>query len=538
MPTFIHPIIAALVVLLPLEALEINVAEELDRIETQGRIALQPFTQPGDALDRKFRHALEDLEASAKATSDDLTLKAVRDALWKLDSGQPWSGGLSHPEIVRLVRIYREARRKIDDKHGPSIDRVEQDMQTAYRLLEQKLAEGGQDEDAGIVRKVIDASIAEAEQRRLLRIQIREAPTEAFEIPPLMASRLSPETRARAIERAGGDPTTEQAVTAGLRHLASTQAPDGSWGQKSTPYAMTGLGLLAFLGHGEGPWSSEFGEVVRLGISYLVTAGLERNGFLISAPEPNPGPYEHAIATYALAEAAILCAGEGYEVPGLRSVVRQAGQHIISSQHLSGGWDYGYHVKSSRGGDLSITAWQLQALHACRLTGMVFDGMEKAEKRGLEFVANCQRPEGAFAYKDRGGMHSPNGYATLTGAGVLLHQLQGKTSAGAVRRGADYILKESRFDYTSADSDLYGHFYEARAMYFRGGEQWTKYRRMVFKNLMDAQSPDGSWPPPGNGQKLNAVAAAYQTNEHYRNCLCLLILETYYRTAPHVPAPE
>ena len=50
--------------------------------------------------------------------------------------------------------------------------------------------------------------------------------------------------------------------------------------------------------------------------------------------------------------------------------------------------------------------------------------------------------------------------------------------------------------------------------------------------LIENQNPDGSWKVPGGGKKPNAVAAAFTSNVHYRNCLCLLILESYYRIVP------
>jgi hypothetical protein len=50
--------------------------------------------------------------------------------------------------------------------------------------------------------------------------------------------------------------------------------------------------------------------------------------------------------------------------------------------------------------------------------------------------------------------------------------------------------------------------------------------------LIENQNPDGSWKAPGGGKKPNAVAAAFTSNVHYRNCLCLLILQSYYRIVP------
>jgi hypothetical protein len=386
------------------------------------------------------------------------------------------------------------------------------------------------------VRKEIEKAIAETTRRQLRQLQIREPFEEEFELPTIMRIRPDEGGRLEAIEKAGGTEAAEQAVLAGLRHLVTTQNADGSWGA-SHRFAMTSLALLAFLGHGDGPWSAEFGPTTESALKWMISLGLEQGGAFASDLGPNPIPYEHAIATFALAEAATLCASNFYEMPGLKTVAQTAGQHIIKKQHQSGGWDYGYKTDSVRGGDLSITAWQLQALHACSQTGLEFSDLKATVRKGLDYVESCQKSDGGFGYTPNGLPVSPNGYATLTGAGMLVFQLFGKKSVKPVRMGAKYIQKKSKFGYHTADSDLYGHFYEARAMFFRGGAEWQDYHKMVFPHLIEAQGPDGSWPAPGGGEKINAIAALFQTDAHYRNCLCLLILETYYRDAPLTDEP-
>lgn len=350
-------------------------------------------------------------------------------------------------------------------------------------------------------------------------------------IPATMQKRCSPEDRMQRLLESGGTEKCEEAVVKGLDWLQETQNADGSWGN-SNKAAMTGFAILAYLGHCETPLSEKYGDTVLRGMTWLVDLGMKQNGRLTSGAEPNPQPYEHGIATYALGESTTFCKQLSINVPNLPEVTQKAGQYIIDNQHKSGGWDYGYKEDSGRGGDLSVSAWQIQALKACKHTGMDFRNMSSCIRKALDYVEQCQKADGGFGYTPNGGAHSANGYATLTGAGVLSFQMWDKGSAGAVRKGTKYIAKKSKFDYDTADADLYGHYYEAQAMINRGGEEWKDYNEMVRDELLGGQAADGSWTKPGGGNKLHAVGARFETDVHYRTCLAILMLETYYRFLP------
>ena len=91
-------------------------------------------------------------------------------------------------------------------------------------------------------------------------------------VPPIMKKRCSVQERMKRLEEAGGTPACEEAVINSLNWLKQTQNADGSW-DKAHPVAMTGLAILAYLGHCETPQSTEFGDTVSRGISYLVGSG-------------------------------------------------------------------------------------------------------------------------------------------------------------------------------------------------------------------------------------------------------------------------
>lgn len=353
-------------------------------------------------------------------------------------------------------------------------------------------------------------------------------------IPASFRKRCSPEDRLAQLEAGGGTPAIEEHVTKALRFLKQTQAPDGGWGNDHRA-AMTGLSLLAYLGRCETPLSEEFGDSCLKAMTFLIDRAAKQDGRFSDPAAGRHWPYEQAIATYALAEAHTMCRAMNLNIPHLAETVQRSGQMLIGRQHESGGWDYDYEEDSSRGGDLSITAWHIQALKACKLSGIDFRNLTRCLKRSLDYVEARQAADGSFGYTGTtpaGELPRPS----LTGAGMLSLQMGGRESSGAVRKGARHALENSPFTWDGPDCDLYAHYYLAQAMFQRGGKDWAAYQPRIRDSLTARQSPDGSWPKPGGGGKVHAVGALFTgdspTGVHYRTTLATLMLEVYYRYLP------
>lgn len=354
-------------------------------------------------------------------------------------------------------------------------------------------------------------------------------------IPKVMQKRCSKEDRLARLQESGGNEACEDAVVKALDWFKATQSADGSWTQRNQT-AMTGLALLAYLGHCETPRSHEYGDTVVRAMTYLINIGLKNDGKLAVNPVGNSWPYEHAISTYALAEAATFCKQGNIPVPDLFEVTQKAGQLIIDSQNQNGGWAYAY---ATTGGhtDLSVAAWQIQALKACKHTDIEFKGLTRAAGKAMNYVDSLQSKDGGFGYSKAGETHA-TGYCTLTGAGLLSLQMWDKGDGASARRSANYIMKNTKFEYNGVYSDLYGHYYEAQAMMNRGGKQWSDYNGIFRDQLLKNQNADGSWKAPNSqgGGKIRAVAPQFTSNAHYRTALCTLMLEVYYRFLPGTSA--
>ena len=342
-----------------------------------------------------------------------------------------------------------------------------------------------------------------------------------------MRKRCSPEDRLQRLKENGGNEKCEEAVVKALRYFKETQAGDGSWGG-STKVAYTALVLLAYLGHCETPLSVEFGVTVTGAITFLVDNCQKNKGRMASNLQDKHWCYSHAIAAYAIAEAYTFCSQLSINLPNLKESVQSSVQWIIDNQNQSGGWEYSYDEAGDRGGDMSITAWQMQALKAGKHTGLEFRNMTRCIRDALKYCETCQAADGGFGYV--GTTALGDGHSTLVGAGTLCFQQHKGAANSNARKGMKYIDKKSQFDYNAGPCNLYEHYYSSQAAINNGGKSWAQYNQMFRDQLLNAQNNDGSWPaPPQPGP-------AARNDPVYVTALATLMLEVYYRFLPGTAA--
>ena len=341
-------------------------------------------------------------------------------------------------------------------------------------------------------------------------------PTHA--VPTAMTARLGSKARGIAAVKTGGTEKSEKAVVAGLRWLKQHQNADGSWSDEFRP-AMTGLGLLAFLGHGELPESPEFGPTVKKALDWVLERGTEFDGRMSLTKDgwgANHGVYEHAILTYAMGEYFSMTGDARFE-----PLVKKAVGYIVDGQNPGGGWDYQY-AKGPRN-DLSVAGWQIQALKAAHLTGLVIPGVDAALDKSMVFIKKWQGNEGGFGYV------GPENRVSLTGVGVLCTYFWKEKKDPVVKDGIDFLLGKAEVKYKSEKADLYGWYYDTQACLMFGGYAWTKWNRMFQNEITDNQSTDGSWPATKGAHLQPKPDGAGPV---YRTTLCILMLEAFYRYTP------
>ncbi|MEK6231795.1 MAG: terpene cyclase/mutase family protein [Luteolibacter sp.] len=337
-------------------------------------------------------------------------------------------------------------------------------------------------------------------------------------IPDDYGKRCSKEDRLARLREMGGVIEGEAAVVKALDWLQATQNADGSW-DKQHPVAMTGFAILVYLGHCETPLSEKYGETVLKAITYLVNNGLKNDGRLTNKDLTSiQWVYDHGIATYALAESYTFCKSHNVNIPDLDTVTKKAGDIIMQGQTDSGGWVYKF--SSTGGGDNSVGFWQIQALKACKHTGLWTDRkFKKTIRKALGWLEEVQGADGAIGYRNNSA-RSPG----LTGGGVLAFQMWDEGRSKEAKKGIKWISENQTFEWGDASANLYYHYYHAQDMMNHGGKEWDEYNDLFRDILIKAQNKDGSWSQAGISHG--------PINTHMSTCLAALMLEVYYRFLP------
>ncbi len=354
----------------------------------------------------------------------------------------------------------------------------------------------------------------------------------------LYASRSSG-GRSDALGRYGGGlgKRTEAAVMRAFRWLNTHQYPDGSWGP-SYRASMTGLALLSFFAHGETTASPEFGDAIRKGLQYLLARqtaeGIISTGGPVSYYSPakfanQVSVYEHAIATYALAEAYNLT-----RIPYLRKPMEKALQAILDGQHEAGSWDYGYAKGPEAQMDVSLSGWCIQALKAGAAAGAENPGLKAAIESSVHGLKlQFREYNDMFQYSTRDRNHDSD--AVMTAVAVLCMQLTGHALDDDARKGMT-TLARLQFQWAPSEAGrddkramrkwpYYGWYYLTQARFHQGGRSWATWNKKCAPILCDMQNDDGSWcPAPASSEGMYGPV--------YFTTLAALQLQVYYRFLP------
>jgi hypothetical protein len=308
----------------------------------------------------------------------------------------------------------------------------------------------------------------------------------------------------------------DQAVDGALVYLAASQDREGAWsvGYRGKNPAITALAVMAFLSAGHVPGEGKYGDNVKRGIEYVLSAQAP-NGLMAS--EGHYEMYQHGICTLMLAEVVGMTDGRLAET--VKSKLEKAVQVILRGQRKSGyhkgGWRY--RVQGDDG-DISVTGWQLMALRAAKNVGC--DVPPEAIDEAVEFIKRCHDPyTGGYRYL-------PGAQVTLacTGTSVLALELCGKQyhrSETSLKAGAFLLKNEmsrSRAHY------YYGIYYCSQAMFQLGDNYWNSFRTKLHEQLLPNQNANGSW--------TGRISDDVQFGPNYCTSMAVLALTVEYRFLP------
>lgn len=339
-------------------------------------------------------------------------------------------------------------------------------------------------------------------------------------------------TRGASLARFGGDVQTEAAVMRALRWLKKNQNSDGSWQKQKI--AMTGLGILTFLAHGEKPGESEeFGETVQKALEFLIKQ--QRDDGRFRGVDGNE--YGHQIAAYALCEAYGMTLNPNVKVTAERSMTP-----IIKGQHPTGGWTYKMDPNPDKESgkyrdDTSYMGWSAQALKAAHLAKLRIDGLEKSMKLAVKGFQRNSHPEGGFGYT------SP-GRGGLTSVGVLAMQLLGASNEREVRRGLERMDSwkpsfDDKADGLGASLQYY-YYYATQCKFHAGGRRWSSWNAAMKPLYISSQKIEKDAYTDHKGKKHDIGWWENKDNHGDRpvmdTCLAALQLMVYYRYLPTTSA--
>jgi hypothetical protein len=325
---------------------------------------------------------------------------------------------------------------------------------------------------------------------------------------------------------------TEQAIARGLKYLADTQRPDGSWsnsgGYGIYPTVMTSLAGLALMSGGSTPESGPYARQVSKAMFYVLrVAEANKDGLIAGGGSESRSMYGHGFGMLFLAQCLGVETNKTVE-ERLRKVMERAiavtahSQSDLGAQYdHAGGWIYTPDGKNDEG---SVTVTQLQALRAARNAGVRVP--KETLDRAVAYLKACQQPDGGICYsfRSRGSSRPP-----ISAAAVACFYAAGiydRTSGGAgpeaemVEKLVDYVKKTNMPSGNGGGGHyFYSQLYMAQGMYQRGGKDWEVYFPQIRAKLLELQVPDGSW----NGDNVGTT---------YGTAIALMILQLPYGYLP------
>ena len=341
----------------------------------------------------------------------------------------------------------------------------------------------------------------------------------------------APAQRKPLLKKFGGTKQSEDAVDRGLGYLARMQEPDGRWTRveddrphadrqrNSHDMACTGFAVLAFLAHNERPDKpGPYHDTVASAIDYLISQQ-DEDGDLRGPREFRGGGsdaanmYDQGIATYALAECAIMT-----HDPRITEAALKAARFIVAAQDRnSGGWRY----SPNEYGDSSVFGWQIMALHSAEQVG--FEIPQETLDGAKRYIESCGEGRHAFlaGYQPHTGA-TPAMTAEILFCRMLLDMPMDEEGIDEATR---FLAREPP---DRRNVNLYYWYYASLSMLHMQDRLWKDWNILTRESLIATQHRTGE-------------SAGCWDNDHqwgsrgghvFTTAMATLTLEVYYRYLP------
>jgi hypothetical protein len=312
-------------------------------------------------------------------------------------------------------------------------------------------------------------------------------------------------------------------VRKGLEYLAKQQFKDGHWGANGDQYpvSMTALAGMALLMEGSTIREGKYRHNILRAADWLMERsmrGNNRDGLIGNPDHPTEAGrymYGHGFATLFLAS--VYGDEEDKERrEKLKEILVRAVKYIGNAQSTQGGWFYTSRVEGHDQDEGSVTVTQVQALRACKNTGIPVP--KSIIKKAHDYLKHSTTPRGGVVYSlGRGGMRAPIGgeRPALTAAAIATLFSAGEYKDELCKKWFKFCqtaIPIGGFGGVRIGHDEYTQYYYSQAIYILGDDGWEKlfgktpkdqritwssYREAMFDTLMRSQNSDGSWPSGG-----------------------------------------
>lgn len=344
---------------------------------------------------------------------------------------------------------------------------------------------------------------------------------ERVDIQDILAGRR-PEAKGELLREGGGTSATEGAVKLGLEWLARNQQSNGLWslrgpyddgGTEENGAAATAMALLAFQGAGhthKGDPKDPYTAVVARGSTALIEhIRIEGESYRNAGLH---GGYTQALGTIALCELFGMTRD-----PKLRKPAQNAVDYCIEAQSAEGGWRYTPRQDS----DTSVTGWFVLALQSAKMAGLKVP--DKTFGKAAAYLNSAGNHDGSRYGYQQGTVAT----RSMTAEALLCRQYLGwNQDDPRLLDGADYLLEELP---SWESSNVYYWYYATQVFHHLGGTRWKRWNEVMREILPSEQvtvgRDRGSWKPRGD-------IHAHAGGRLYVTCMCLYMLEVYYRHLP------
>lgn len=332
----------------------------------------------------------------------------------------------------------------------------------------------------------------------------------------------SGKTKAGLLARFGGGEDTEAAVELALEWLSRNQLDDGSWslrgpytsgGNMESSVAATAMALLAYLGAGHTPAEGKYKKEVQRGIQVLLKTQGRDGRFGNGVDRQNGQLYAQAQATIAICELYGMTKSITY-----RGSAQRAVNYAADIQSPEGGWRYRPGVDA----DTSVTGWFAMALQSALMAEL--NVRRESLDRVSSYLDKAASSDGSrYAYQPPG----QNSSVAMTAEALLCRQYLGWLRSD--KRLVSGIAYVNAAPVAWSNSDVYAWYYATQVVHNVDGADWSRWNDRLKPVLLENQEihgPEaGSWP---NSQDRYGRTAG----RLYVTCLCVWMLETYYRHLP------